>query len=79
MERDSEPIRSNGKRENINDLASRSQEIEENVNLRCKEEKSRFSFSRGDRTEEIQSINKKLKSDCTIGHVPVGVINLRKK
>ena len=68
LERDIKPIRSIEKRGNINDLVSRSQELRENVeNLRDKEEKSRFGFSRGNRTEEIQSINKKLKSDRTIG------------
>jgi hypothetical protein len=80
LERGNEPMRSNKKRGNINDLVSRSQELGENVkNVRDKEEKSRFSFSRGNRTEEIQSINKKLKSDCTIGYLPVGVINLTKE
>ena len=72
LEREREPIRSR-----INDLANRSQEYREKVeNLIYKEEKSRFSFSRGNRTEEIPSINKKLTSDCMMGYVPVGVVNL---
>ena len=43
-------------------------------NVRSREEKSRFSSS--NHTEEIQSVNRKIKGDCTIGYVPVGVINL---
>ena len=51
-ERESEPIRSNKRRENIHYLANRSQGIKENVgNLRYKQEKSRFSFRRGNHTE----------------------------
>ena len=72
LKRDREPTRSK-----ISNLVNRSQEFREGVkNLRDKEEKSRFSFCRKNRTEEIPSISKKLTSDCTIGFVPGGVVNL---